>query len=147
MPDKIITLTSFSFPAEAYSLISRLEQEDIESFIGDENIVSVYPVLSNAVGGVKVNIKEKDLEKALLILNQSAHNNKNPEEKVEEKWEEGFVLADTFCPECESSRVYRKKNPFYKVILAIIFAPVYLLFVLLTKKQYYCADCGHIWKQ
>ena len=146
MSDKIVTLITFMFPTEAYPLMSRLEEEGIECFLGDENIVSVHPFLSNAVGGVKVNIKESDSEKALLVLSQIKQDNKREERKVDPKWAKDFVPIDTFCPECESFQVYQKKFPLYKTILAIVFIPIYLplLFML---KNHYCADCGHIWKQ
>jgi len=146
MPDKIITLTTFMFPTEAYSLIARLEEEGIECSLGDENIVSVQSFLSNAVGGVKVNIKESDSEKALSILNQISKDNKREERQVDEKWAKDFVPVESFCPECDSSNIYRRKFPLYKTILAIVFAPIYLPLLFLAKKHY-CADCGHIWKQ
>ena len=146
MTDRIITVATFMFPTEAYSLMARLEEEGIECFLGDENIVAVQPFLSNAVGGVKVNIKEIDSEKALLIFKQLKQDNKKEEKKVDEKWVKDFVPVDTFCPECESSQVFRKKFPLYKTILSIIFAPIYLPLAFLTKKHF-CADCGHIWKQ
>lgn len=144
--DKLITLVTYMFPTEAYPTITQLEAEGIECFLGDENIVSVHPFLSNAVGGVKVNIKESDSEKALSILRKVEEDKKREIKKVDDKWAKDYVLVETFCPECESTRVYRKKFPLYKTILAIIFAPILLPLAFLAKKHY-CAECGYIWKQ
>lgn len=145
MTENIITLKTFMFPTEAYPLMSRLEYEGIECFLDGENTVSVHPFLSNAIGGVKLNIKESDLGKALEIIKQNEQifkENKTHNDITPESFSKGFVKVETFCPKCESMNVYRKKFPLYKTILAIVFTP--LLF--LTKKHY-CADCGHIWKQ
>lgn len=70
MAGKIVTLTTFMYPVEAYPLMMRLKQEGIECFLGDENIITALPFLSNAVGGIKVNINDKDLDKALLVLQE-----------------------------------------------------------------------------
>ena len=152
MSDSIITLTTFMFPTEAYSLVARLEEEGIECFLGDDTLVSVNPFLSNAVGGVKVNIKEKDSEKALSILSQIKQDNKKEERKVDEKWVKDFVPVDTFCPECESTNVYKKKFSLLKNILIVVsiflLLPIWIIAVLAFKiRKHYCADCGHIWKQ
>lgn len=136
MSDKIVTLVTYMFPAEAYPLMTQLELEGIECFLGDENIVSVQPFLSNAVGGVKVKIKECDSEKALLLLKQLTQNKKKEEKKIDEKWAKDFLPVDTYCPECESHQVYQRKFSFYKTIL-----------LAFQTKYYYCADCGHKWEQ
>ncbi len=135
MSDNIVTLTTFMFATEAYSLMAKLEEEGIECFLGDENIVSVQPFLSNAVGGVKVKIKESDSEKALLVLKQLKQDNKKAEKKIDEKWSIDFIPVDTYCPECESHQVYRKKHTLFMSILL----------VFQTEKNY-CADCGYVWK-
>ncbi len=123
------------YPTEAYPLMARLEEEGIESFLADENTVSVQPFLSNAVGGVKVNIKEIDSKKALLILKELNRDNKKEEKKLEDKWNKDFERVEAYCPECESANIYQEKLPLYKTILTAFQA-----------KQNYCADCGHIWK-
>jgi hypothetical protein len=132
MSDKIITLTTFTYPTEAYPLMTRLEEEGIECFLADENIISVNPFLSNAVGGVKVNIKEEDAEQALQILKEIKDNVK----KVDKKWAEDFEPVDTYCPVCESHQVFTDKVSFLKNILSG-----------LSAKKLYCADCGNEWEE
>lgn len=83
MQEKIIVLTTFTYPTEAYALMARLEEEGVECFLGDENIVTVNPFLSNAVGGVKLKIKESDAEKALLILEQTKHGNQKKKSQID----------------------------------------------------------------
>ncbi len=143
--DEFVTLFSFTYPTEAYPFVDRLETEGIECFLFDENLVAVVPFLSNAVGGVKLRIRSSDLEKALRIVNELKKQNEKPERVIDEKWKSDYVPVETYCPECESPNVYRKKFPWYKIVISVIFAP-YLLVIFLTKRHY-CADCGHSWKE
>lgn len=67
----LVVLKKFSHPVEAHLLKSRLESEGIESFVADENIVGLNWFYSNAVGGVRLQVNEQDLEKAQAILNET----------------------------------------------------------------------------
>lgn len=66
--DSFITLKTFTYPSEAYILRGKLESEGISCFIKDEFTVQSNPMYSNAVGGVKLQVQEVDLEKAIEIL-------------------------------------------------------------------------------
>ncbi len=149
MDDAFLTLRTFMYPTEAYPLMSRLEYEGVECFLDGENTVTAHPFLSTAIGGVRLTIKKSDLNKALKVLKQIEQENKENEpekRKIPEAFSKGYVLVDTFCPNCESRNVYRKKFPLYKTILAIVLAPVFFP-VFFMMKKHYCADCGHVWKQ
>ncbi|MCX6350532.1 MAG: DUF2007 domain-containing protein [Bacteroidetes bacterium] len=87
MEDNLITIAVYSYPTEAYPLMTHLRNEGIECFLGDENIHSVMPYLTNSVGGVKVNIWEKDLEKAELILKELEQGKAEDNEIPEEEWD------------------------------------------------------------
>ena len=67
MSDKLIVLETYMFPHEAYPLMTKLKDEGIECFLEGENTVNAHPFLSNAIGGVKLIIKECDAEKAIEI--------------------------------------------------------------------------------
>ncbi len=66
--DKFITIRTFTHPTELAILRGRLELEGIEYFIQDELSVQIRPGYSNAIGGVKLQVKESDIEKTLEIL-------------------------------------------------------------------------------
>ncbi len=68
MAEKLITLQTYMFPHEAYPLMAKLQDEGIECFLEGENTLTAHPFLSNAIGGVKLNIRQSDAEKALQIL-------------------------------------------------------------------------------
>lgn len=66
--NNFITVAIFQYPHEAYVIKGRLESEGIEVFLQDELTVQTYNFISNAVGGIKLQVKESDIEKATSIL-------------------------------------------------------------------------------
>ncbi|HAP02112.1 MAG TPA: hypothetical protein DCQ93_09335 [Bacteroidetes bacterium] len=65
---KLKMLLNFSYPGEAYIAKSHLEAEGIDCFITNENLLTINPLLSHAVGGVKLMVREEDYERAKEIL-------------------------------------------------------------------------------
>lgn len=114
------------FPTEAYILQSQLESEGIASVLGDEYTVSAHPFLSNAIGGVKLKIKESDATKALEIVRHNEQAFKKDRTEVKESYSNGFVEQDTYCKNCESRNVFRKKLPLLLTLLLIIFPYTFL---------------------
>jgi hypothetical protein len=66
--DKIITFESYYDPMLAHIIRSRLEDSGIPCFIADENIIGANPLYNQAVGGVKLKIFERDIERCREIL-------------------------------------------------------------------------------
>ena len=66
--ETFITLKTFTYPSEAYILRGKLESEGIECFIKDELTIQSNPLYSNAIGGVKLQVKESDFNQAVEIL-------------------------------------------------------------------------------
>ncbi len=67
-PESLVTLIKCSLPGEAHAIRVRLESEDIPVFLFDEFTVTMDWLLSNAIGGVKVQVPEPYLERARAIL-------------------------------------------------------------------------------
>jgi hypothetical protein len=66
--EKYITIKTFNYPADSFLVKSKLESEGIECFLKDELTIQVDPLLSNAIGGVKLQVKENDYHDAEMIL-------------------------------------------------------------------------------
>jgi hypothetical protein len=64
---------SFTYPYELAILRSRLESENIECFVKDELTVQVNPFYSNAIGGIKLQVRESDLQRAIVILKETRY--------------------------------------------------------------------------
>jgi predicted RNA-binding Zn-ribbon protein involved in translation (DUF1610 family) len=61
---------SYQYKSEAIIFKGKLESEGIEVFIRDNNTVDANPLYSNAVGGVKLFVNQKDYSKAKDIISQ-----------------------------------------------------------------------------
>jgi hypothetical protein len=61
-------IASYFKPEEAYLIASVLEGNGIKTYLRDENIVSLHWI-PQATGGVKIQVSDEDVEKALEVLN------------------------------------------------------------------------------
>ena len=68
---KWVTIYRFTYPHEAITICSKLEGEGIECILQDQLTTQVMPLYSNALGGVKLQVKESDVPAALEILMQA----------------------------------------------------------------------------
>ena len=94
----------------------------------DENTVTIDPILTNAVGGIKLMVAEVQLERALELLKSTKEefNRQNP------------------CPKCGSANIEYVSTPkkpsnwigtFISALVAGSATPI--------DKVYHCFDCGH----
>lgn len=68
-----ITVISFTYPHEAHLVKGKLESEGFEVMIKDELTAQVNNFYSNAIGGVKLLVKESDYDNARQLLIQSGY--------------------------------------------------------------------------
>ena len=61
MPENLVTVASCSLPAEAYAIRVGLEAAGIPVVFADEFTVTMDWLLSNAIGGIKVQVPEADV--------------------------------------------------------------------------------------
>ncbi len=66
--DKIVTFESYYDPMLAHIIRTRLEANGISCFVSDENTITAQPFYNQAIGGIKLNIFEEDLDKCWEIL-------------------------------------------------------------------------------
>ncbi|WP_445363511.1 DUF2007 domain-containing protein [Microbulbifer sp. ANSA003] len=130
----LVTVARFSFPYEAQIAKARLESEGIHAFIADEHTVNMQWLYSNAMGGVRLQVSESDLDEANEILNQDRSNLVDQELGHDE---------DRVCESCSSRNVesFTKGKK-----------PAFLVFLLLGMPLFFyqhgvkCKDCGHFQK-
>jgi hypothetical protein len=68
---RVVNLRKYMTVPEALLAKSILESAGIEAFLGDQNIVRMDWFLTNALGGVKLRVREEDAEDAAVLLNRS----------------------------------------------------------------------------
>ena len=79
----VVTLRQFLTVQEALMAKSILDSAGIESFLADENVISMNWLWSNALGGVKLQVRRTDAAIASDLLNQKlseAAANAEPDE-------------------------------------------------------------------
>jgi hypothetical protein len=84
--EKLVTVARFTFPHQAHAAKVSLEAEGIPVFLADELTVTMDWFLSNAVGGIKVQVPEEAAERAQEILAElTAPSREGPAEEEEEE--------------------------------------------------------------
>ena len=130
---KLITLKTFDDVTEAYVLKSRLEHEGITCYLHDENTVSVNPLFSQLVGGVKLKIEEKDLGIAASIV-QDINENLSTDDSDN-------VIT---CPKCNSSNLIAgfKSVKSVKGIFSAIISFLLFVYPFHYNSVFKCKECN-----
>ncbi|AMP98268.1 hypothetical protein AY601_1350 [Pedobacter cryoconitis] len=136
--DKIVVFETYYNPIEANIVKSRLMDADIQCFLSDENTITLNPLYTQALGGVKLHLFEKDVDLARSILQETIPPLETPEE--EEKGE--FV-----CPKCGSHDVgYVQATKKRFGILTMLVSILLLVYPFSVKKVHHCFNCLHEYK-
>ncbi|AZA51949.1 putative signal transducing protein [Chryseobacterium sp. G0201] len=104
-----------------------LAENEINSFIANEQLIQSDWLLSQAVGGIQLQVFEEDLEKANQILSDYKENEKVSLE-VEHTIED--PKFDFVCPKCGSNHIYRDDS-----------ATSFFGVSLLTSHKFICYYC------
>ena len=104
-----VTIRSFTYPEEAYILRSRLEAEGINVNLLNELTVQSYNFISNAVGGVKLQVLREDLDRVRELLG----------EEVEEEASYDPVQDEVLCTHCGSNDVRRHRYNLWSFIVGL----------------------------
>ena len=68
MTDKLVTVAVFVSPHEAGMAKGELEAYGIPAYVADEFAIGANPLLSNALGGIKVQVPARFVEEARKVL-------------------------------------------------------------------------------
>lgn len=130
---KWVLVQSFSFPYEAQIAKSQLYAAGINSRIENEHTINMDWLYSNALGGVRLLVLERDFEDAKKLLEQD----------FSDAVDEVFVEEKIRCPQCQSQHIVSHTHG--KRV-------AYLLFMLLgfplskVEHGYLCQSCHHFFK-
>jgi len=93
----LVLARSFRGLLEAHLAKASLDSAGIESFLADDNMVAMDWFRSDAIGGVKLLVRETDMADATAVLNQPAPESFDIEGVGE--------YRQPHCPQCGSSEV------------------------------------------
>jgi hypothetical protein len=63
-----VTVLTVSYPQQLWVIRTKLESEGVQCFVKNELTVQAYNFYSNAIGGVKLQVFQEDVERAREIL-------------------------------------------------------------------------------
>ena len=126
MRENYTVLAVFDYSTEAQLVKSKLDSENIRSMLMDEKTIDTDPMISQAIGGVKLLIYNDDLEKASAVYNEIR------------TYEKDINGGDIKCVKCSSSKILvaepQRKNLFF------------MLFPFFESRKLICNDCKTIFK-
>ncbi|MCF8278563.1 MAG: DUF2007 domain-containing protein [Flavobacteriales bacterium] len=131
----LITIKTFFYDHETILYEPKFEAEGIEYFLKDQKTVAIDPLVSNAIGGIKLQVREEDEERARALVAEIEANNSGTQlgdvivvngQKYEKTLDE--------CPSCESEDIYIYKQSFFENLLFPF-----------AKRENYCKTCQTKW--
>lgn len=131
--DRWLTVASFWQSAEAHIARLKLESEEIDCVIIDENLVAMDWFFASAVGGIKLQVREGDFARASGFL----HRNQETEQSSEPIYD-----GQVCCPRCGSAEIYLQRFSRRLAFLAILLLRVPLPFL---RRREVCSACGFEW--
>lgn len=128
--DIFTTVARFQYSSEAQIIKGRLEAENITVFLSDNITIDTDPLVSNAIGGVKLKVYSENALKAIHIL--KSINQYSVDDEGQE----------IHCPECNSEKIdYFTTVKDIKSLASFLLGFLFGVLPFYTKYEYRCEDC------
>lgn len=124
---ELVTVKTFDNYFSASIILTRLQAEGVECYLKDEHTVTIDPLLSNAIGGIKLVVKKTDEEMVVKLL-RAYH--------IE------YMLSAT-CPECGSNSFSHITKPKVANYLTAIITWIFSSYAMAPDYVYQCGNCGY----
>ncbi|TXK78849.1 DUF2007 domain-containing protein [Mesonia sp. K4-1] len=125
-----VVVAKYPYSSEAQIYKGRLEAEGIQVHLQDEYTIDTDPLMSHAIGGVKLKVRKEDEDFALEILEKMPkYSLTNEGEKIH-------------CPKCNSSKIdYFTTIHDLKTFLAFLGSWIVAALPFYAAYEYRCANC------
>jgi predicted RNA-binding Zn-ribbon protein involved in translation (DUF1610 family) len=124
---KMVTLRSFDNYFLANIILTKLQDAGVECYLKDENTVTIDPILSNAIGGIKLVVKERDATEARELL---------------QLFDEEYMKS-VKCPQCNETAITQINKPGATNFLTAIFTWLFSSYAIASEQVYKCSKCGY----
>ena len=144
--DKIVVYETFIDPINAHIVKGLLESYGIECYLSDELMVTLNGYFSPAIGGVKLHVFEKDIDRIYTLL-KSENNETLQNQSIE------IEMSKIICPNCHSSNVSygtsakKKFGLWIALLFSFLTMIAFRCYPFTKRKAYHCFDCNHEFKK
>ena len=130
MNTTFVTIARFQYSSEAQIIKGRLEADGIHVFLKDNITIDTDPLVSNAIGGIKLKVRSEDEKEAKEIL----------------KSIKAYALHDDgspiICPNCGKNEVELYSTiDSLKAFLSFLIGIITFTLPFHTRYKYICDNC------
>ena len=130
MKEQFVTIARFQYSSEAQIVKGKLQSEDITVFLKDQVLIDTDPLISRAIGGIKLDVRAEDAVRAREILEEI----------------ETYSVDDSGqplnCPDCGSNAVVLQTSiRDIRSFLAFLFSFLTFALPIHTSYTYHCENC------
>ena len=127
-----VEVNAYNNYVEANIVLGRLQEEDIDCWLKDENTSTIMPIWNQAIGGIRLMVAESDAKNAIELLSEFRGEQKN---KLQ-------------CPWCGSHDIEfvstpRKPGNWFSFLLGLLF----FSFAPPVEQVYHCFNCKKEFKE
>lgn len=127
-----ILVATYQYSSEAIIFKGKLESEGIEVYMRDNHTIDTDPLVSNAIGGVKLFVQSTDELKAREILDSISNYSLDDEGN--------FIL----CPNCNEQKarllsIVDDAKSFVSMLVSLLF----FILPFYVKRKYKCDSCNY----
>lgn len=124
---ELVTIQAFDNFFSANIQLTRLRAVGIECYLKDEYTVTIDPLLSNAIGGIKLVVRKSEEHKVRKLLREM---NAEADSKL-------------LCPQCGSHKFILVPKRSAENLLAAISTWLFSAYAVSAENVYQCTDCGY----
>jgi len=124
---EMVTLKTFDNYFTANIMLTKMQDAGIRCYLFDENTVTLDPMLSNAIGGIKLVADKQDANAAIEMLRQF----------------EKEYLSAVPCPNCAANEVLLVTKPVPKNYITAVLTWLFSSYAVAPENIYQCQQCGY----
>lgn len=130
MNEAFVTIARFQYSSEAHIVKGRLEADGIQAFLKDNITIDTDPLVSNAIGGIKLKVRSEDEKIAKEIL----------------KSIKAYALDDNgnpiLCPNCGRNEIeFYSTIDSFKAFMSFLMGLITFTLPFHTRYKYICENC------
>jgi|ERR1035437_304180 predicted RNA-binding Zn-ribbon protein involved in translation (DUF1610 family) len=123
----MVIIQTFDNSFNANIQLTRLRAAGIECYLKDEYTVTIDPLLSNAIGGIKLVVRKSEEYKVRRLLREMNASSDNR----------------LLCPQCGSHKFILVPKRSTENLLTAITTWLFSAYAVSVENVYQCTDCGY----